>query len=364
MAVTLSNTDYCCLQIQRSLDAIAGDKAPDRIVEKMGFTEALISPTNTNGFEAVPVDSFAGKARPAAGLKPKVEVVYEKPSCEPANSTLIGLCGDRNVDPDTLGYLEVTVDEFAGLGGQFSKEDFEMICEQPNERLAKQIRKKARDVVRSMNRTLIAKAYSVMGIYSDGDPSIGATAKTVNILNADGFINPAAMSAIKSQYRKMHSDDLPIVVGGDILATWEETRIMGGLGANAIGANVGTQSGGVDMFEDYHLDGVIQGIESDTVSHSLTWLPGAMQLLQWYKYQGAWEELGKPDYTETTIVVDGITFDWSLYYDKCTHEWKYEISKNFDLWWVPDEVYEPCWDFNHKLHFILACGDWSCAAYF
>ena len=110
--------------------------------------------------------------------------------------------------------------------------------------------------------------------------------------------------------------------------------------------------------------GEIGTLEGDTDSHSLSWIPGAFQMLEWYKYVGYNEELGKEDYTETTMTIDGITYDWSLYYDKCDHVWKYELSKNYDLWAIPDAAYEPCWDFNMRLHFVLACGDWTCNQYF
>lgn len=343
---------------------IARDLAPDNITEQMGMTGALISPQNTTGFEAIEVNMFPGKGRPQANSKPKIEIEYESPACDEANTTMSGLCDDQPVDGDTLGYLEVTVDEVSSLGGQFDKEAFERICEQPDERLAKQIRKKARDVVRKMNKTLIAKAYSVMGLYpSDGASSVGGTAKSINILNADGFINPAGMAVVKSQFRRMHTDRLPIVVGGDILATWEDTRVMGGLGANAVGAQTGVQQGGVSLFLDYHLDPVIQGLETDTDSHLLSWVPGTLRLLEWAKYKGPWEELGKEDYTETTLNIDGIAFDYSLYYDNCDHVWKYVVSKTYDLFWIPDAVYQPCWTFNHKLHFKAACGTWDCNAY-
>lgn len=364
MAVQLSATDRCCLQIQLSLDNLMRDLAPNAITERMGFLAALVSEENTSGFDAIGVDMFPGKRRPLPGELPKIEVEYDLPQCNDANQgDYPGLCDDQDVDAEKKGWLEVTVEECSSLGGQFDKAAFEQICESPNERLAKEIRSKARDVIRKMDKVLIEKAYSIMGLYADATSSIGATAKSVPILAADGFINPGGMAVVKSEFRNMHTDRLPLLVGGDILATWEDTRRMSGLGANAIGAEPNTQSAGIDMWLDYHLDPVIRGLESDTASHALSWVPGSIRLVEWYKYTGAWEELGKEDYTETTIVIDGMTFDYHLFYDKCDHVWKYVIGKCYDLFYVPDQAFQPCWDFNHRLHWEFGCGAWDCNAY-
>lgn len=368
MGANIGTTAKCCLNLQQALDSISRQLTPDQLMEGLGMIDALNSSLNRSGFEAVQSDT-SPKGRPGAGTQPTIEIEYEKPECNAVQDTKEGLCW-RTSDPtkypertDSRGYLSITVDELKSTGGWFRKDEFSELCEIPSERLANRIRKEARDLKRAINTRLIELAYAYCGAYTNGDPSIGATTKSLNILNGAGHINPAAMAVVKSEYRKMHVAGPPIVVGGDILATWNDTRVVGGLGANAIGASQNSQLLGINLFLDYQIDAVIAGLEADTASHAISFMPGTFQILEWYDYVGYRSE-AKPDYAETTIVVDGITYDWSLRYDECEKAWSYEISKNFDLFAIPDEAYQPCWDFNHRLHWELACGDFDCTQYF
>jgi hypothetical protein len=208
-----------------------------------------------------------------------------------------------------------------------------------------------------------------MGNYVDGtDSGAALSQKSIPLINAAGHVNPAAMAAVKSQFRRMHTSTPPIVVGGDILGIWFDTRMMGGLGANAIAADQSpaTVVGGADIYMDYQLDPVIQTLEADALSRVLAWTPGVVQMLEWYEYVGYKQEVGKEDYIETTIEIDGYTFDWSLYYDKCTHQWSYELSKVYDLFYVPDVAFDggtTVYDWNRRLAFKAECGDFACANY-
>ena len=354
------------------MDGISGENAPDAIQESFGFLNALISPQNTKGFEQIPVNNFPGKGALETGVgaasRPRLEVRYIKPERQVVASARLGLCGVQAQRPDPYGYMDVTVEEDRALGGLFSKADFDELCETPSERLAISVRHTALDIMRAMNDELIAQAYALVGNYADATSSAGLTAKEIPLINGAGHVNPAAMAAVKSQFRRQHTETLPIAVGGDILGIWFDTRQMGGLGANAIGASASPTAitGGVTSFVDFQVDSVIQGIETDTDSHLLAWIPGGYQLLEWFEYVGYKEELGKADYTETTITIDGITFDFSLKYDECAHAWTYELAKQFDLFAIPDAAYTQgaaVWDFNRRLHWKLTCGDFACADY-
>lgn len=371
MPVQLSPTNRCCLNIQRSLDAIAGENAPASIRESFGFMDALLSPVNTVGFEQVPTDTaFPGKRQPQTGggaaNVPRIEIKYLTPVRRTAATSASDLCDPQTARGEPYDYMDVTVTQTRALGGSFTKDDFNALCETPSERLAIEIARCALDIQRAVNDQLITLAYGVVGNYADGTASSGGTAKSLPVVNGAGHANPAAMAAVRSQFRRQHTSTPPIVVGGDILNIWFDTADMAGLGANALQARPGAFVGNVETFVDFQVDTVVQGIESDTNSHVISWIPGAYQMLDWYKYVGYWEELDKEDYSETTIVVDGMRFDFILNYDKCTHAWNWELSKNFDLFYIPDAAYTQgadVWTFNRRLHWLATCGDFSCAAY-
>lgn len=373
MAVAASSPEKCCLHLQQSLDTIAGENDPGSIRESFGFIEALKSARNTRGFTAVEANAFPGKAKPQAGggaaNRPRLEIEYLKPVARTAATSKLGLCGDQAASTDPYGYLDVTVDNTAALGGDFSKNDFDELCHGPSERLAIDVRNTAHDILRAINIQMITEAYAVVGNYVDGDDSGAAlTQKAIPLINGAGHVNPAAMAAVKSQFRRMHTQTPPIVVGGDILGIWTDTRVMGGLGANAIAASEDPRAivAGADVYLDYDVDPTIQALESDSVSRMIAWTPGVWQMLEWYDYVGYKAEIGKEDYIETTIEIDGYTFDWSLNYDKCTHQWSYELSKSYDLFYIPDVAFagdSTVWDWNRRLVFQVSCGDFACANY-
>lgn len=364
MAGVITATDQCCLNLQVALDGISGENTPDAIRESFGMIDALRSGTNTAGFEAVPTaTAFPGKRPPqtggGAGNRPTVEIKYIKPTRRTVATARTGLCATQTDLGDPYEYLTVPVTNDRALGGQFTKQDFDELCETPSERLAISVRQTALDLMRSINSQLITQAYALVGDYADGTSSSGATSKGVVLLNPDGHVNPAAMAAVKSQYRRQHTETNPIMVGGDMLGIWRDTRVMAGMGSNAIGAasNPLGVTGGVETYVDFQVDPIVQGINTDTLNHAISWIPGAFQMLEWYEFVGYKEEIGKQDYTQTTITIDGMTFDWALRYDECNSRWNFELAKQFDLFAIPDASYTQgganVWPFNRRLAFNL-----------
>lgn len=364
MAANVSTSALCCLNLQQSLDAISGALAPANIMIQPDFLTAVMSPANTTGFEKVEV--IKGKGLPQTGVnaRPRVQIEYEKPQCEVPTSTILGLCGDQAAAGDSKGYLDITIDGKLALGGKFSKTDFDALCETPQERLAKRVTKTARNIQRQMSAALATNFYNGVGNYSNGQDSATNT-KTIPLLNGAGYANPAAFSLVRSEFRKMYASGSPIVVGGDILSLRKDTQMVAGIGANGVGAVVGSQDSGINTFVDFDIDPTINTAAGTSgLSYGLSWAPGAVQLLEWFRNEGEFETLDRDDYTETTIVVDGIKYDFTLNYDKCTHTWDYELSKYFDLFKMPDAVLSDCFDFNYCLAWQFTCGDFDCTDYF
>ena len=364
MGLVASTASNCCINLQVALDNLVPNNVnPGRIMKEKGFLGSLLSERNTRGFDQEIVSSaFRGKGRPTAGQAPKVEVKYLKPRCNTSATTVGGLCTVGAATPDPYGYLQPEVTLVRSQSGSFSKADFERICETPQERLAIDLQLAAEDLNNDMNSALIALAAGQLGNYSNGTDS-STTPYTINILNPAGYANAAAFSSVSSEFRKMHTREKPIMVGGDILSQYLEVRASGGLGANAIGAVEGAGTSGYDIYADFEVDVQMQTLLADTDSHMIAYLPGSMQLLQWYRNVGEFEELGKEDYAETTLEINGITYDYTLNYDKCTKTWNWELFKHFDLWCIPDAAYAPCYDFNGKLGFKLGCGNFDCTQY-
>jgi hypothetical protein len=347
------------LTIQQSLDN--NPQAPTNIKEHTGVLDALRSPRNRNAFEQIVVQpsQFAGKAIPAQGNLPKVEVVFEAPNCDTDGRVVDGCagdpCADKPVVQDIKQYRGIDITRGKLINGQFAKEDLAQLCETPSERLATYIRRDAELLKRAINADLIDAMEPLFGNYSDGASS-ATTPKTLNIINPDGHVNRAVWALLMSEFRKQYWSGDVMHVGGDLLNVFMDVARKGGIGAQGIGADAVTD----DMmhFDDFELDTHY----GDALSHLWTWAAGQFQFLEAYKYIGYCEEFFE-DFTKTTIEIDGITYDYSLYYDKCNSLWKYELSLCYDLFCI-DDWYTPCYDFNRKLHWVIGCGETDCTQFF
>lgn len=362
MALQNTTPTYCCLVLQQQLENIMGSKAPGNIVQETGFLNALISPQNTTGFESVESNAFPGKGMPASGqARPQLEVRYLKPMCETTTNTVLGLCGTQANSTDPYGYKRV---EFRSdpivAGVRVTQADFDRICEGRDERITEVIRRKALGIRYEAERQLITRFYAQAGNYPGGANS-ATSPITLPIMGVtDGgqpYANAASLMAIKSAYRRMHTQDAPIVVGDDALARHFDLRSMAGLGSNALFANP-LDYGGITPVISLFLDDAVN-TAGGTGNHALSFLPGSVQLLTWNAYTGDREILGKEDYTKTTINIDGITYDYTINYDKCDDVWDIELSLNWELLNLTDET-SPCYDFNYLLHWDLNCGPTDC----
>lgn len=359
MAVNLVPSELCCVHTQVALDNAC--HTPGGKFETTGMMAALTSASNTANFQQVTNAVRNAKARPVSGLN-QVEIEIEKPICGDGVDTRPDLCDPATNSESPYLYLQPTVEQVASRSFMITKDDFANICEMPNDRLAAQIRRQTEILKTYINRKLAELGYGLMGNYANGNLSTDpANVQFLPVINPNGTVNAVAWAKLKAEFRKQKCDSTPIVVGGDTLAMIEDVRMLGGIGpvGGSAGQNINGLSAIKQHYYDSQIDATIQGLAADTASHVLSWSPGAMQLLEWYDYVDYREEF-KEDYSRTTITVDGITYDYSLNYDKCTSTWTVHISKHYDLFCIPDTAYDPCWDFNNKVHYLIGCGETDC----
>lgn len=361
MAVGLINSAKCCINTQIALDSLC--HMPGGKKETSGMLAALLSPNNRAGFTQVTDAVRNAKSRPVNGGN-QVEIEIEKPNCGVAAETKPSLCDVGTATVSPYLYLQPCVEQVASYSFRITKDEFANICESPNERLATTLRRGAEIVQNHINRKLADLGYGLMGNYASGDLSTGATAQFLAVINPNGSINASAFAKLKAEFRKQKCNTAPIVVGGDTLAIIEDIRQLGGTGpvGGTAGADASAMSRIAQTYYDSQIDASIQALAGDTASHVLSWSPGALQFLEWYENVDYREEF-KEDYSETTITIDGITYDYSLHYSKCDKAWDVHISKCYDLFCIPDTAYAPCYEFNNKVHYTIGCGETDCTSF-
>lgn len=361
MAVASRSSSLCCIQIQHSLDMMLPDIKPSNFPYDGGIIAALTSPMNVGNFE------FLDASRDGKGVPQTddcvVELKYELPFCDAASETRLDVCDTLPERADSSRYLGVTVDYERSYGGYFTEYDFACLCEAPNERLAKRIDQACQIVTKSMAEHLAQLMYAGVGSYSNGAPSNDAGSyETLLLVNPGGYTNTAGMVKMTNEHLLQRSRNTPMMIGGIALQNYLNVSSVGGLNGN-YPIKPGDQTFGTNLYVDLDADTALKDIAGDNLDHAISWIPGAYQLLEWFENTGYMEKF-HDHYTYTTIVNRGIKFDFYLRYEECTRTWKYVVSKTYDLFSLGEALYAACITGNHKLHWVLDCGQFACADYY
>lgn len=350
----------CCLNTQVALDNLAA--TPAGRFEESGMVKALQSDANHRGYEQITNTVTANRRRPQAGQSPAtVEIKIRKPSCETVATSAADLCDSASATSEPYEYLEADVQQVVSLSGSMTKIEFDDLCETPDQRRVAILQDYAEDLIKAMSIQLTTDTYAVLGDYADDDLSTGALTKDIPIIGTTGVLNSAAFSRISSEFRLQGFRGRPIMVGGEKLAVAEDVRIMGGTGTS-LNLDPNAALASVISWYDYDFDATVNTLQSTTdESFAMTWTPGSIQLLEWYRNKDLFQSFNA-DYAETTLVINGITFDYLINYNKCTHDWDFTLQKHFDIFAIPDASYS-CSVGNGRVLWGLTCGAMDCSIF-
>jgi hypothetical protein len=360
MATAIATSALCCLNTQIALDNLAA--TPAGRFEQSGVIQALKSPENSRGYEQITNAVTESRRRPVAGTTPPtVEIKVRKPSCETVLTSAADLCDSGSPTSDPYDYLDVGVTRLVRLSGSITKAEFDDLCDNPDQRRVMKLRDFAEDLEKQIGIILTQDIYAQLGQYADATASTGVTTKAIPIISTDGTLNSAAFSRISSEFRQQGFRGRPIMVGGEKLAVGQDVRILGGTGTS-LNLDPNAALNTTSSWYDYDFDATVNALQTTTNdSYAMTWTPGAVQMLEWYRNTGIFEEF-KEDYVETKLTINGITYDYFMNYDKCTHEWTFHLQKRFDIFAIPDALYA-CNVGNGRVLWELSCGDMDCSIF-
>ena len=356
----LGASALCCLNTQIALDNLAA--TPAGRFEQSGVIQALKSPENTRSYEQVTNAVTESRRRPTTGTTPPtVEIKVRKPSCETVLTSKADLCDAGGATSDPYDYIETGVTRTVRLSGSITKAEFDDLCDNPDQRRVQKIADFAQDLEKEIGIILTQDIYTELGLYADATASTGATTKAIPIIGTDGQLNSAAYSRISSEFRQQGFRGRPIMVGGEKLAIAEDVRILGGTGTS-LNLDPNAYRNVSNTYYDYDFDATVNTLQSTTGdSYAMTWTPGAIQMTEWYRNTGIFEEF-KEDYVETKLTINGITYDYMMNYDKCTHTWTFHLQKCFDIFAIPDAAYA-CSTGNGRVLWELGCGAMDCSIF-
>jgi hypothetical protein len=247
--------------------------------------------------------------------------------------------------------VDVTLDECVFGSLSVNRKMFECSEQEISQELIPLLREQAYKMYENMNLKLAAKLLANAGSPFASTTLTSATPLPLNILFTNPVTGqtqpqPIGFSAIRTQYRNMGISGSPYVIGGsDSLAFYEDIgRLFQG---NVEGFDASRYQGLTQFYYDYQMD-------TPAAAHPvLTFAPGSVELLEWYKYQNgtignvtSWgEKIYQPTLKSDELVrmktdlraILGKQFevDLQIHDNVCDEVVTFKMQKRFDLFINP-----------------------------
>lgn len=347
-----------CMQAITSLDKHVA--APMNIMEEPAALKRLLQADNASNWSTLNTVETPGKPLNSDVETPdgvRVFMNYTKPYCAGGTSSIgTNVCDATGSTLDENGYLELTINKAAERHWVVTNAEFNELCEKPSERMAAVLRRKAYEIKMEINAAVIAEMYAIINAYKDGTNGKGANTKTATIINQDGNIIPAGMVKIDREYMQAGYNGKKLIFGGTSLADYYLTKAYQGGGANMTGT--GDPFANMPFIYDNSFDSVFQTLEGDTNSHGLSMALGGLFVKEHYRNVD-YNKVNLPNRLATTMLIDGMEFDYDMYFDECALTWKIQIKKRYGFASIPAAAY--CNSQGLNFHWIFECGTMDCS---
>lgn len=350
MAINSTTESKCFQVVQQSLINLAGAASPGELMPAIGMLDALGSPANIGGLQALNFEALQGKDRPQnSSGKPILEIKVKSPSCDYETTGSPDICTAGSADANPYLYFNATIDKQYWRKFTITNAQFANLNETPDERIALRIADAANEILIEINNDMIAKAAAHLGAYADGTSSI-TSPRPLNVINSNGNYQPLALASVAVEYKRGGYVGKPIGVGGAKVDYASFSAALNGTGTFTSPQNVAAP---VTLFADYNIDTVMNNSQENLI----TWRPGTLRLLEWFQNVG-YNKIDLDNQKAYTVNVMGAVFDIDFVWD-CSKAWVVTVSKWADLFYPTDAMYASCYK-SGLLGWELACGAADC----
>lgn len=361
---SLIESRYACLYTQQDLDRILGSNDPlGRTIDTFGFTEAMISPLNTSGFEAIQVGVPRPFNSPSESNK-RLTTYFRVPECKPVIQGEPDVCVVGDADKDDYTVQEVYVENYHHIKISLDRQTYQQACQGLSDVLAYKVIDAVNQLRKAENTYFVETFYADLDNYFNGQASTAGspTEQALKLFDKVGRPNGMGLFKMKEEYsRKGYADVTPIMVGGTGVNAWSVASNLfvgnqDGFDINRIPFNIG-------IFLDYTVDTVAQGIAGDLLKRGASWIPSHIQRLLWHKYaEGSEFRVNQPSITKTTLNVNGELWDYSVNDDGCNDYVVATVGRGYDMWVAPSEAFgaTDCVAQETLLNYLLDCNELDC----
>jgi hypothetical protein len=350
----------CVVQLQ--LADIMGSANPVlHEVQKNGFTTALVSDVNKQGFT---INAQANGSRPQDTSKRKIQVRYRAGNCDSVTSGEMVCTDEDETEGDPYSYQDVEVKHYKkSKQVKLSKTEFLDLCSGISTEQTLRTAELAADLVRQMEKDLVTDYLAALNTYSDGDDPTPASTeeKTISLFSATAVPQPFALNFVSNEYSKKGYMDNFIMVGGYQINSWIKSQ--GLFVGNVDGADITKTNFDSNAYMSSAYDVIARAIGVDTEDRMASWMPGAIQRVDWLKYA---PETGLARNTDEifkgTINLGGEEFDILITDQDCNDFVTIQLAKGYGLFIPEAGVFGgTCKGQGTLLNWILDCGALSCA---
>lgn len=348
-----------CLQVQQSLDDIAGANVPNLKITNPGALQAVTRSENISGFQGLQVQDPGGKNR-------TVRIQYwTNPRTESGTDCYPDICTPGTTDAQK--YADMTLSLCRNQKMTLDEEQFRDFCTDGirNSEFARNLMQaKMNEFLNDLDQDVVTFLSTHTGNFYNKI----AGPKTVTMFKTDGSIYEGGELTIANDMEDAGVMGMPAAVGLGYLREYSQKKKFAccdSRGMDLSGNSPWT------YFSDRKVDTTV-----GTNNNFFVLAPGAVQLVSKVKWVGPYEDIRSDKEAKTTVNVTipgtGYTLpvDFTVYKSFCgadndgKTEWVFTWSLNFDFFSLPSDVEDaasPYRSVNGIFHYVGDCGEITCA---
>ena len=346
MSYSVGTLAGACPALLTGLAAVT-NRAYTELVTPVGFVQALVDPSNTQGVEIIQQAGgenghlkqvrvvFKQRALPSEIATTKTcDPGVEKPRLEEIYSIAMERHHTIHVDEDTLRTLCDAYSAYQSVPVQSRAQNG--VATNALNTLAELVYDWMLDMDpfrQAINSDLLTAALLNIGYYTDGTGS-----KNFDVIKAtDNAFVLTGFNQFKQQLSRIGMRGAPIMVGEGNL----ELAIMAAQYGccNLQGQDIGKMATnpGFKFYKDVQL-----GTTFGNANAFLAFMPGSMQLMSWNKYVGEFARaIGtKQRGTFPDPVIPGLRYDFSIQPNECGEYYDLKIDAYYDLFAAPTTMFK------------------------
>lgn len=355
-----------CLVQEKILSEIAGGVYPaDLEKETFGIVNAVKDSVKVAGVGRVDTDKL--KDKPITDGAQRLEIRYMVKRCLDSQTPNLNPCTDGENGLNPWKYAYPTMNAPLYYEFTLSMGDFRSLCEGRTEHFRMLQREAYLSLMRQMGARYASQMIAEVGKYfhpSDCTLAVDSAAapKTLSLLDSTFKPQPMGLFPLFQEYKRAGITERPFVVGGDHLDAWNFSRTI--FAGNTEGYDPNRVRND-RAYADYQVDQAF----ADGAFHLLSWAPGTVFPMEFFKYIGEFEYFSdtqtRRKFNLGAAVGAGDLFvDNSIAVVECGEEiqmiYKYFIHS--DLFFIPDDaISEACGQCSTMiLNWLTDCGELNC----